>query len=254
MRNKDDLITLAPMENYNTPDLPTLTEGTSGLLKKVPSRWKNKAMIVASVSLLGITTLTGCGPTVYCSDLHYGGSGGAPIYVAYMTEQEALNIVHAQFENAGINLIEVSPSNSIDASDIHYELGNFGSVHTEGVLFPNYVEMQLIDEGSEIGIVLVKNWSWWLESPCTVDVRESIEQRFLSEYGISVHVIFVEGGTFGGIRSWEWDWEEISERVDAGGEMVDDETRYRLIELAEENLIEQTQGLIQQLRIDGIIE
>jgi len=279
MKNKDDLITLAPMENYNAPDLPTLVEGTSDLLKKVPSRWKSKAMMAATVSLFGVVTLTGCGsetptgsPTmisndpigpitnlspnsgIYCSDLHHGGEGGGPIYVAYMTEQEALNIVHAQFQNAGISLSEALPRHAIDASDIYYELGNFDEVLSSGTMFPNYIEMQFIDEGNQTGVVLVKNWSWGLGSECTVNVRESIEQRFLVEHDITVQVLFERGGSL----SWDtnWDLEEGDALWDDESQsyIISDEIREQLLEDAETRLAEQVQEIIDELHEKGIID
>ena len=274
----NDLIKLAPLENYQAPDLPQLVEAQPDLLKKVPSRWKAKAVIAVATGILGTTALTGCGSQIpsftpieytgnpipapnvrasriYCSDLHFGGSGGAPIYVAHLTEQEALNIIGQQFFQAGIFLEVAMPRPRINASDIYYELGNFGWAHTEGTMFPNYVEMQFIDEGSGVGIVLIKNWSWWLGSSCTTDIQASIERRFQREHGISVRVIFETGR---GLGWWSEDWglEEFDSWWDEETQtrLIPDDVRDPLLEQANENLAEQTQQLIDQLREDGIID
>jgi len=263
---KDDLLKLAPMTEYQAPELPTLKEVKSELLEKVPKRWKSKAVMATAVGLFGATTLTGCGnvngsftpientgqpilaPSInrsrtYCSDLHFGGSGGAPIYVAHLTETDALNLIGQQFAAAGINLETALPRPRINAEDIHYELGNFGEAWGYGTMFPHYVEMQLFNEASGTGVVLIKNWSWWLGSRCTNDVRASIERRFLSEHGITVEIIFETGGEF----SWwnnDLDWDEIWERVDAGGDFLTDEISEQLMILAEQNLISQITDLM----------
>ena len=103
MSKKDDLLTLAPMEEYTEPELPTYTDDMPDLEKKVPSRWKNKAMIVAATGLLSVSPLIGypandftrhdCGEGVLlsnfaydlCIRVHHGGFSGAPIYVAHLT-------------------------------------------------------------------------------------------------------------------------------------------------------------------------
>jgi len=276
--SRKDLLKLASMETYEAPELPTLTEAKPELLKKVPSRWKNKAVIATTVGLFGVATLVGCSSqapsftpiedtgipilaspskrtVTYCSDLHFGGSGGAPIYVAYLTEQEALNIIGQQFFEAGLLLEEAMPRPRINASDIYYELGNFGEAWDEGSMFPNYVEMQFIDTDSEVGIVLVKDWSWWLGSSCTENIRESIKRRFQREHNLSVHVIFETGGELGWLsadRSWEEInalWDETSQEY-----IISDEIRAELLEEAEALFVLQIQALIDQLRTEGFIE
>ena len=45
--------------------------------------------------------------------VHYGGSGAGPFYVAHLTEQEALSIVRAQLEAAGLDLSATPPDYGI---------------------------------------------------------------------------------------------------------------------------------------------
>ena len=251
MKNENNLLTLSPVENYEAPKIPTYQDEKPDLIKKVPARWKKKGIVaMAAIKALGVASLTGCTnqepsftpiadtgeatpapslgrSTVYCSDLHHGGSGGAPLYVAYLTEQEALNIIGQEFAQAGLNLNEALPRPRVNARDIYYELGNFGMAHTERTMFENYVEMQFIDEESGVGIVLINRWEWGIGWTCPTVVKESIEQRFQREHGISVHVIFEAGA---------WDW------VDA--------ERSLLLELAEERLTEQIEEVIDQIRAD----
>ena len=276
---KDDLLKLAPMTEYQAPELPTLNEAEPELLQKVPKRWKNKAVMATAVGLLGATALTGCGnstgsftpieetgnpmpaPSIssartYCSNLHHGGSIGNPIYVAHFTETDALNIINQQFLQAGIKLDEALPRPRINAENIHYEIGNWGEVWSSGTMFPNYLEVQLVHEDSGVGIVLIKNWYWWLGSPCTTDVRRSIEQRFLNEHGMNVEVIFETGEqlwSWGG--QWDLDWDEIWTQMQNGieiTEIIGDEIRTELLKYAETSLTEQVDIIINQLRNDGV--
>ena len=45
MKNKDDVLTISPMEDYKAPELPTYDENKPDLLGKQPKRWKKKAII-----------------------------------------------------------------------------------------------------------------------------------------------------------------------------------------------------------------
>ena len=131
MINEDDLLTLAPLEDYKTPDLPTLEKGKPSSLKKVPARWKKKAMIVAISGYLGALPLAGCSAnqndfTRYdcgegywlatlnnfaydlCVRLHHGGFGSA-FYVAHLTEQEVFGMIKARLEEAGFNFTGLPP-------------------------------------------------------------------------------------------------------------------------------------------------
>jgi len=273
-----DISTLAPMEDYQAPKFPTYKDEKPNLAKKVPARWKGKGIIATATGLLSAAALTGCGmtqPTAstttepamtelpipiapplvmephYCSNLHHGGSGGAPLYVAYLTEQEALGIIRNQLEAAGLSLTEVSPR-SVTIDDVYTELGNFGHAHTTFRAIENDIQMHLINEENEMGIVVVPDWSWWLESECTVEVRDRITQRFLHEHGISVHILFDTGAAV----SWwdgDWEWEDIWDD-ETGTYVLDDEIQTHARERAGEKLAEQVQNFISQLRDEDVID
>jgi len=78
-------------------------------------------LIAATIGLLGTTALTCCAVfentipehPIYCRSIHHGGAGGGPIYVAHLTEQEALTIIRDQLEEVGLNLNEVQPPLSV---------------------------------------------------------------------------------------------------------------------------------------------
>jgi len=128
--DKEDLLHINPVKNYETPQMPTLENAhrDSSLLKKLPSRWKKNATVVTSIGIMGTMTLTGCslfqeGDTINVTaqqtidfdfDMHHGGSGPAPVYVVYLTEQEALNIIRTQLESAGLNFNASPPEYKVD--------------------------------------------------------------------------------------------------------------------------------------------
>ena len=86
---KNEHFELSPMEEYNTPAYPTRMENSATTLKKLPVRWVKNAAVVACLGALSISTLTGC--IIRDRDiLHGGGAGGAPIYVAYPTEENVI--------------------------------------------------------------------------------------------------------------------------------------------------------------------
>ena len=135
-------IEFGPVKEYNDPQIPTLKEASEKpeLLKKMPLRWKKNAAILASVGLASPFLFSACGEhfqgtrlsqlTNYYDEnesgyaynneflqnyaglgittadlnfkLHHGGFGMA-IYVVYLTEAEALGIIHRQLELAGFN-------------------------------------------------------------------------------------------------------------------------------------------------------
>lgn len=261
--SKDNMITLMAMDDYTSPNMPTLVEAKPQLLKKVPSRWKNKAVIAVATGIFGTTALIGCvAPTptftpiedieepllvapirmetYYCSDLHHGGSGSAPIYVAYLTEQEALGMIRNQLEAAGLTLNEVSPQQYVRIDDVYTELGNFGEVHTTFSAVENDIALHFFVEEIQMGIVVVHSWYWWLGAPCTTEVRERIIQRFWHEHGIVVHVLFDSGA---GVHDWqteEWD-DEVGEWV-----LIEEDLNDRAYRIAEEQFTEQIQAFIRR--------
>ena len=215
--SKDDLLILAPMENYETPELPTLSEANPKLLQKVPNRWKNKAMIAATcLSLFSVVPLSGCW------GLHHGGAGGGPIYVVHLTEQEALEIVRNQLEQAGLNFDAVPP---------RYEhTVIYGSSSWE-----QDISIDLFNAEHQIGIAFIQEW-WWNfgnEDERATEIREEA-MRYFEEKGIYLGVIFNH-------KDEVWDHHPRGQ----GDQFREEFEAY---------LIEQTQSFIEQLREDGIID
>ena len=246
MINNEDLLTLIPVADYQAPKLPTYEEHKPDLLKKVPSRWKNKAAIAITAGLLGGTALTGCSAiesimpnrAIYCPDLHHGGAGGGPIYVVYLTEQEALAIIRDQLEAVGLNLNEVLPPQSVTIDGVYVEDDWSGESFE---MFRNDLEMQLLDEEHQIGVALVNRyWGWAQNSPCTIATKARIAQTFSDEHGILVGTFFRRSV---GIGWGYWDEEDVDE-----AEIATARTRI------ENEISDQVESFIHQLREQGKIE
>jgi len=272
MKNKNDLLTLAPMEEYQAPDLPTLEESEPEFLKKLPSRWKNKAMTAAMTGLFGVNMLSGCGNTlrdyqsagneptlegnrtvndsipyampndrIVCPDLHWGGAGESPMYVVYLTEQEALELIRNELAEVGLNLNEISPSRSITVDGVYVEDEWDGDYFR---ILQDDIEMQMLDEDGEIGVsVISRFWDWGLDTTCTIETSERIVQTFLEDQDVSVGVFFNRS-----LDAWgTWDEEK-------GVSVLSEEEEAELRARIEDELITQVQEFIEQLRVDGIIE
>ena len=84
------MLEIKSVESYEPPKIPTFDDDNSELLKKLPSRWQRNAKVLACIGIMGTITLSSLANAAVPqpSELHHGGAGGAPIYVAYSTEQE----------------------------------------------------------------------------------------------------------------------------------------------------------------------
>ena len=130
---RDNLLTLAPIEDYEVPKLPTLEKAEAELLKKMPSRWKKKALVAAvGLGMFGAVSLTGC-------DFHFGGAGGGPIYVAHFTEYDAMSIIQTRLEAYGLNFKDNVPPYIIDLTNWQeLELSLFDSENNVAIAFINF--------------------------------------------------------------------------------------------------------------------
>jgi len=145
---------------YDTPKYPTLEESQSNskLLRKLPSRWKKNAAVIACAGMLALGMLTACStpeppiPLIWDAvyddlqvGMHFGGRGGAPTYLVHLTENEAKAILLARMEQFGLkfssNIPESAPS--LDFGGYIFNLDLHNSYHNVGFLF--------LSRNSEIG-------------------------------------------------------------------------------------------------------
>jgi len=174
MKNKNDyLLDLKPVKKYKIPKYPVYMQAYDNpdLLKKLPSRWENNAKVIGCLSVLGALTLTGCppffggggggggvSPCSKCGFSHHGGSGGAPIYVIYLTEQEALSLIREKAGTEGINFNSEPPDYKVTIWN-HQEIG-----------------LDLYDEEKNAAVALVgpkeSGWQW-----CVVSKDMAAEAR-----------------------------------------------------------------------------
>ena len=139
----DNFPGLSPLKKYEIPKYPIyeIARNNPDLLKKLPSRWQKNARVLGCLGVM--LTLTGCpiifGNTVCkeCGFAHHGGSGGAPIYIIYLTEQEALDLIRTKAETAGINFNSEPP-------DYTVKVWNY-----------NEVGLDLYDAEKDVGAALV---------------------------------------------------------------------------------------------------
>ena len=130
IKDPNDILSISPLKKYTSPKYPTSAESRSNpaLLKKLPSRWQKSAKVLACIGLVGtIALVSGCNADDYYiwtnenyEELivrpHLGGRG-ISIYIAHLTEQEALSIIRAEAEAAGLRF-DATPPNTI--ADVTY--------------------------------------------------------------------------------------------------------------------------------------
>jgi hypothetical protein len=162
---------LFPVKEYKSPRYPVYTEtcDNPALLKKLPSRWQKSAKVISCLGLIGALTLTGCPHLFYyrcdvCGELHHGGSG-TPIYLVYLTEQEALSIIQTRAEASGLDLSAEPPDYSVEVYDRKIGLDFFDEEKKVALAFiydewyTNWVaelakeEFAKLDTGISIGVL-----------------------------------------------------------------------------------------------------
>jgi len=57
--NKNQPIVIKPVKNYTAPQIPTLGDNNTAMLKKLPTRWQKNAKVVACAGIIGTLTLAG---------------------------------------------------------------------------------------------------------------------------------------------------------------------------------------------------
>jgi len=191
---------LTPVEAYTPPKLPTLANKPP--LSELPRRWARNAAVVACIGMLGASALAGCGtaasngndayPTQPTTQyvfttapadetplditVHHGGAGGSPFYVARLTEQEALGILRAELEAAGLRFGAQPPAVQWDdiptwwfELDANQPLTFYDDERNVGILFDN-------DERSHRTRV---QWSWqWADERDDLFAQITEQVRF----------------------------------------------------------------------------
>ena len=163
----EEKLCINPVKEYETPKIPTLDSANVDhvLLKKLPSRWKRNAAVVACVGIMGVAILVGCASTADpLNGSHHGGAGGLPFYVVHLTEQEALGIIRAQLETAGLNLGAIPPN---------YDVTVYGQ----------NIGIDLFDEERNVAVVKMEQ-GWSREG------ARRVEQEFSNQMDINVGVFY----------------------------------------------------------------
>jgi len=247
------------MQDYSPPAYPTRTEKPEAALGKLPKRWAKNAAIIACISALSLGTLAGCttervSPAASCDDgthgvvaaypqdiehrrefdvvirTHYGGSGAGPMYVAYLTEQEAMGIIRNRLCEAGICFDAPLP-NYVAATETPW---------AEDIT----VRLSFFDERTGQGIVF--SAPWWDEfrwGRPGEEIESDLQQDFKERFNISATFMRNPGES---MCDGDW-WErEVAptfteeEKQDAGL-------------MLERTLLARVDAFIAQLRTEGIL-
>jgi len=173
---------------------------------------------------------------------HHGGSGGGPIYVAHLTEQEALGIIRNALTEAGLDFSDDVPA---------YEIA-WGE---------EMIPITLYDAEKNQAVVLVdlphNNRTWHGGTPWRL---ERMYEAFAWQTDIPISIFCCEGYTLG----WPG-WSEYDEwTAPVGGqlhawdmEFYTDTTKEEQLRLAgpvlEQSLLAQVNAFIARLRAEGVL-
>jgi len=236
---------LTPMQDYTPPTYPTRGTNPPAALKKLPMRWAKNAAIIACLGALSLGALTGgmaegmppasyndSTPGVTAAYLqdsnpytesgrtfdievrtHHGGDGGGPIYVAHLTEQEALGIIRNRLYQAGI---------SFDAPVPDYVATIKTPWETEIT-----ATLSLFDEPTRQGIVFPIPWEWR-------PIESALQQDFKQRFDVSATFMRNPGESIARSTLTQ------EEKQEAGG-------------VLKERLVSQVDAFIEQLHTDGIL-
>jgi hypothetical protein len=215
------MINPKPVTTYTAPALPTLRDvrEDSAFLKQIPLRWKRKAGAFAAAAGI-IIGLTGCSA---CDEFrtHYGGAGVA-LYVVYLTEQEAYDIIENHLWKKGF----------INDNDD-------GTEHSD---FPHYDVF--IDNVQKLAVLHFQN--------AEKEEAEETARAFADEHEVSAGVVYSERG--GGPYN-DWSWFIIHNDEEFHSEPLDSQTPEAMSkEALEERLIERLKEFSDTLKEKGILE
>jgi len=231
MNQNNCLFRLSPVKKYEAPKYPVYIQARNNpdLLKKLPSRWQKNANVIGCLGTIGMLTLTGCPPFFgnnicsECGFAHHGGSGGAPIYIIYLTEQEALSLIQTKAQEAGLNLDSELPDYTVPINVWNKEeLG-----------------LDFYDEEKDVALTLVNlsesGYQW-----CNVNLNKNIAETAKKEFAklendTTVGVFYNPAKPFG--------FNEPDEKATEDAEKV-----------LSGNLAAQVQEFINWLQAQGIIQ
>jgi len=292
----DNFFDLCPVKEYKAPDLPTLedTQTIPVLLKRLPVRWKKNAAIITCIGLMGSFSLAGCVKlsaeasgdignysggysSIYSEEssyryaeanngrytevelafrIHTGGSGAGPFYFVHITEQEALGIIRAQLESAGLSFYSRPPNYTVRHTDFHGR---------------GLYDLNLFDKDKGVAVSYVK----WEErnSPVSWSLRGNFIERIAEDFrqqAKDIHVGVIYNPDVDIRRDLEmfmgWRWATIAHRDNQSWTLSDNprELSDSLLEdisaamdvarpILVERLNDQVQEFITFLQNEGII-
>jgi len=220
---------MSPLIDYNQPKYPTYEnmKNDPALLKKLPARWKKSLGALACAGLLGTAAMLGLGGcasalrgcTGGCSDLqcHFGGAGGPPLYIVYLTEQEAIEVIRNKAEYMGLSMNDSPPDYTVRvgwSNDREVSFGLFnenkniafshiGPRHRYD-LYDNFEILareaqEAFDEKDNDLIVKVfhnntdESYTWSLSDEIRADMRENLKRHLTAQVKEFIEWLQAEG-------------------------------------------------------------
>ena len=254
---KDFELSIKAVEIYNAPEILTLSGNSQPLLKKLPKRWQKNAKVIACFGVIGTLTLSG-GIHPFSQNsttnlinaqasysgydesdlvirLHSGGAGSS-FYVVHLTEQEALGIIRARLEAAGLDFSATPPNYTIGDESPFGWWDNIG--------------LDLFDEQKGVAIAKLS----WEESNRPFSSRGRgfaalVEEEFAAQTDDFITAAFYNPDKFLG-SAWRFDDDEIVRVEPPTIAELEEETR----PLLEGELITQADLFIGFLRSVGVLE
>jgi hypothetical protein len=172
--------------------------------------------------------------------VHHGGSGGSPFYVARLTEQEALGILRAELEAAGLRfgatppeLPELQGWNFWGNPEIALSL--YDAERSVGVLFDT-------DDQSHLMRI---QWGWQGMG----GIAEQIAPLLAEQVDYPIGVFYNPGASVGGRPEWDGRWMDIEWEAEAPTE----ENKTAAVVELRQAITEQTQVFIAFLQEQGVL-
>ena len=205
---KNNLLCVTPIAHYTAPNIPTFEAANHdpSLLEKLPDRWAKKASVIACLGFAGMFALSGCfgpfanrggAPPIYRLyqvdaeiltqitqrleaarlelQVHHGGEGAGPYYVAHFTEQEALGFIRSKLEAVGFDFGAAPPEDIVVSTwwqefgiDLYDEARGVGISHIawqdsrmpfalQGSELINYVAHGFAEQAEDISVGVFSN-------------------------------------------------------------------------------------------------
>jgi|GEM_PF-2504131 len=179
--------------------------------------------------------------------VHHGGSGGPPLYVVYLTEQEALQVIRYKSESLGLPMRGTPPDVSVIAKNLR--LLEWGWDIED--IPQRQVKLGLFNEEKNIAFSHVAGRSnWWDEDWGNREIAQYAQGLFEEKEGDRVVKVF--HGTEANIGNPTWIEDE--DVPNAWHPVFCQEQKIEATQILKQHLKAQVREFIEWLQTEGIIQ